>query len=584
MSTLTETARPVKITAEDLYTAAQLKGRMTTRLDRTLCRRFLEDESFTCKVDPEAFCGYTPEQLLQVAMNGVAETKKSDTAAAGKQDAEEGEEKPEEELTEEERLLRESFSVAACGVPGIEVMISESGLFAKVCLSKPASAPAGAGDQLQQAGQPQEELPVITVSLLEEALRAAGVTAGVDKIALARLEAQPVYDEDILVARGTPEKNGVDGKLIYHFETQQDLSPKVDDQGNVDYKNLQYAQNVQEGALLCEIILPTPGIPGVTVRGEAIPAKNGATVPVPNGKNTILSGDGTKITAACDGQVTFKNNKISISKILLLENVDASTGNILFVGSVSVSGDVRGGFTIRVGGDIKVSGIVENATLVAGGNIALNKGINHGSATAGGSLRARFIESATITTEGDVFADVLLNSTVTAKGNVKLSGSHSCIVGGRCSADNRIDCKEIGNNANIPTEIALTGQSRMKEERDKKAELRGQYPDAIGHITDILRKLDRVSLPDTLKQTAIARAAYLKLRFEDAMNLLDIELEELDKRLRRQSNGLVIVRSTLYPNVTFNLNGAIGRNQESRKFCTAALRQGKVTYGPATGL
>lgn len=569
MPPLNETARPA-ITAEDIYVAAQLKGRMLTRLDRGICRRLLEDKKLAEKTDPALFSSYETEQLLKFAMKGIEEEKSSGAAMVSQKKGEEEKEEP--ELTEEERLLRENFHPAEGTPPGIEVLVSESGLFAKLCLAKPKEDEEG------------QMPPAVTASLLQEALQAAGVTAGVDKIALARLEAQPVYDEDVLVAKGTPAKNGVDGKLIYHFETEQDLSPKVDAQGNVDYKNLQYAQNVAEGDLLCEIVLPTAGIPGVTVRGEAIPAKNGATVPVPNGKNTVLSGDGTKITAGCDGQVTLKNNKISISKMLLLENVDASTGNILFVGSVSVSGDVRGGFTIRVGGDIKVSGIVENATLVAGGNIALNKGINHGSATAGGSLRARFIESATVNADGDVFADVLLNSTVTAKGNVKLSGSHSCIIGGRCSADNRIDCKEIGNDANIPTEIALTGQSRMQEERDKKAELRTQYPEAVGRVTDILLKLDRASLPDNVKQNAIARAAYLKLRFEQALTEVTAEVEELDKQLRRQSNGLIIVRSTLYPNVTFRLNGVTGRNQEIRKFCTAALRQGKVTFGPATGL
>lgn len=569
MPPLNETARPA-ITAEDIYVAAQLKGRMLTRLDRGICRRLLEDKKLAEKTDPALFSSYETEQLLKFAMKGIEEEKSSGAAMVSQKKGEEEKEEP--ELTEEERLLRENFHPAEGTPPGIEVLVSESGLFAKLCLAKPKEDEEG------------QMPPAVTASLLQEALQAAGVTAGVDKIALARLEAQPVYDEDVLVAKGTPAKNGVDGKLIYHFETEQDLSPKVDAQGNVDYKNLQYAQNVAEGDLLCEIVLPTADIPGVTVRGEAIPAKNGATVPVPNGKNTVLSGDGTKITAGCDGQVTLKNNKISISKMLLLENVDASTGNILFVGSVSVSGDVRGGFTIRVGGDIKVSGIVENATLVAGGNIALNKGINHGSATAGGSLRARFIESATVNADGDVFADVLLNSTVTAKGNVKLSGSHSCIIGGRCSADNRIDCKEIGNDANIPTEIALTGQSRMQEERDKKAELRTQYPEAVGRVTDILLKLDRASLPDNVKQNAIARAAYLKLRFEQALTEVTAEVEELDKQLRRQSNGLIIVRSTLYPNVTFRLNGVTGRNQEIRKFCTAALRQGKVTFGPATGL
>lgn len=561
------------ISPEDLYAAAQLKGRMQTRLDREFCREFLEDKELEKQVNPRVLAALDTEGLLRFSMNSLQQEEEKETAAL--QDTEEETAEP-VAVSEEEQLRYEKFGLVPCGMEGISVLISASGLFAEISLEEPIAQPEDAVIK--------KEFVEPTVENLEKALQQAGVTTGIDKTVLTALSANPVYKEEIVAARGTAPKDGTDGRLQYHFEVNPDLSPRVDEHGRVDYKNLQYAQNVSEGELLCEIISPTPGISGLTVRGMTIPAKNGKIVPTVNGKNTVLSGDGKKITAACDGQVALKNGKITVSKILSLDNVDASTGNILFVGSVTVNGDVRGGYTIRVGGDIKVNGTVENATLVAGGNIVVNQGIKHGNVTAGGSLRARFLESAQVSADGDIYADVMLNSKVTAKGDVKLSGTHSCIVGGFCSAKNRIDCRDIGNDANIPTEILLTGRSHLQKQYDKAKEIKEAYPAQLELLINLMMKLDRTEMPEAVKQTAVARLTYLKLKMEADSRMLEEELADLDKRLRRQSDGLIIARGEIYPNVTFNLNGLIGRNQTVRKFATVALRDGQVTYGVANGL
>ncbi|MCD8491911.1 MAG: FapA family protein [Geovibrio sp.] len=55
--------------------------------------------------------------------------------------------------------------------------------------------------------------------------------------------------------------------------------------------------------------------------------------------------------------------------------MDYSTGNIVFNGVVHIRGDVLSGFSVKAEKDIMVEGIVQDATMVAGGSIVIKTGI-----------------------------------------------------------------------------------------------------------------------------------------------------------------------------------------------------------------
>ena len=52
-----------------------------------------------------------------------------------------------------------------------------------------------------------------------------------------------------------------------------------------------------------------------------------------------------------------------------------ASGNIQFDGSVVIQGDVAKGMSVKATGDIEVAGIVEMASLEAGGNITVKSGV-----------------------------------------------------------------------------------------------------------------------------------------------------------------------------------------------------------------
>ena len=94
------------------------------------------------------------------------------------------------------------------------------------------------------------------------------------------------------------------------------------------------------------------------------------------GHNITLSEDRKTLTADVDGHVMLVEGKVFVSNVLEVENVDISTGNIEYEGSVKVNGNVCTNFSVKAKGNIEVSGVVEGACLEADGNIIIARGMN----------------------------------------------------------------------------------------------------------------------------------------------------------------------------------------------------------------
>ena len=143
----------------------------------------------------------------------------------------------------------------------------------------------------------------------------------------------------------------------------------------MDFKNLNIVNQVEQGTAICEIIQPEDPVTGMNIYGNEIPGKPGSMPAIPNGDNTYLSEDGTKLIAAITGNLTFSNNRFSVRQQFdVPENVDASTGNIEFAGDVIIRGSVLEGYTVKAGGNVTVYGMVEGAQISAGGNVQLKQG------------------------------------------------------------------------------------------------------------------------------------------------------------------------------------------------------------------
>jgi len=262
---------------------------------------------------------------------------------------------------------------------------------------------------------------------------------------------QPIYREDVEVAVGSKPADGKSAYMQYNFETDQTKARlREGTDGKIDFKELNIIQNVVENQLLATKIPPQKGVQGETVTGKMLPAKDGNDISLPLGENVHASEDGASIFSDISGRVVVVNNKINVEPVLVVEsNVSLATGNIIFLGTVIVKGDVEDGFSVKAAGNIEVNGSVARAELDAEGDIVISQGVNGkggGNIRAGKSLWARFIENANIQTGNMVFAsDGIINSNIDALNRIICQGKRASIVGGRLRASEEINAKILGN-------------------------------------------------------------------------------------------------------------------------------------------
>ncbi|MFH1740152.1 MAG: FapA family protein [bacterium] len=321
----------------------------------------------------------------------------------------------------------------------------------------------------------------------------AGITYGIQRqvIANAVKQVRETGEPELFVrvAKGRPAEKGKDGRL----DMLADVKSKTDRywinaDGTVNFYKLSRIDSVQEGEVLANITPPICGREGCTVTGEKIPGIEGKAAKVRMGENVILSDDETQVSAAISGQVHLEDNVLCVRPIYVVNgDVDFSTGNLEFIGDLTVRGNVQDGFELQVGGNITIEGTVGSCSITAGGNVNVGRGVfgrERGMIRARGDVTVAFLQNATVYAGGNILlANQILNSRVFAKEKILATTGKGSIVGGRVQAGKGIEAKVIGSDFGTRTEV-LSGIDWEVEENLKT--LRNQ----IERHQENLAKLD----------------------------------------------------------------------------------------------
>ncbi|MNN02404.1 hypothetical protein D3C81_1150630 [compost metagenome] len=242
---------------------------------------------------------------------------------------------------------------------------------------------------------------------------------------------------------------------------------------------------MQRGQLIAELVPPEPGKAGLAVTGEEIPFKPGKEARFKIGKNVVLNPEQTALYAAIDGLVTRTDKgKINVFPIYEINgDVDYNTGNINFVGTVIVRGNVLTGFRITAAGDIRVVGGVEGAELEAGGSIEITSGIigyNKGHIKAGHNVKSGFIQDGNVYAGEDVLVtQSIMHSNIRAGRDVICSGSKGLIVGGNIQAGEKVIARIIGNPMSTTTTVEV---GVLPELRNELTELRNHFKENLASL------------------------------------------------------------------------------------------------------
>ncbi|WP_025688974.1 DUF342 domain-containing protein [Paenibacillus zanthoxyli] len=282
------------------------------------------------------------------------------------------------------------------------------------------------------------------------------------------------------IALGKAPVNGTDGQVLFSITIDDnDHRPMEKEDGKVDFKELIRLSNVRKGQLIATLAPPEPGQPGMAVTGDPIPCKAGKAAHFKVGKNVLLNDDATLMYAAIDGLISYTDKgKINVFPVYEVQgDVDYNTGNIDFVGTVVIRGNVLSGFTVKSEGDIRISGGVEGAELTAKGSIEISGGIigyNKGLVSAGVNVKVSFIQDGNVTAAEDIIvSQSIMHSNIRAGRNVLCNGAKGLIVGGTVQAGERVVARTIGNTMSTATAIEVGVLPELRNEiNDLRQQLR----------------------------------------------------------------------------------------------------------------
>lgn len=376
------------------------------------------------------------------------------------------------------------------------------------------------------ATSPYPQGAEISAEAITAALQTQGVVVGVDTDKIAAFVDSPVYNVPYVVAEGVKPVDGRDAYIAYNFETDRSkLRVKEAANGQVNFKELNLIQNVVKGQPLAQKMPAERGKNGKTLFGKFLESKNGKDIPLPLGKNVSVDIDGSTIIADTNGQVLLVGNKINVEPIMEVDGVSIKTGNIKFLGTVIVKGNVDDGFEIKASGNIEVYGTVGSCKLEADGDIIVSLGImgrDTGTITAGKSLWAKFIQNTSVEVkEFVIVTDSIVNSHVIANRKILLQGKRAQIIGGHLFATEEIVAKAIGSMGGGSETILEVGYDPLaKRQLDQQVETQ----------TVLVKELDEVEVNiQTLENNKKIRRVLSQEKEESLLQLQTRKNEILDE-------------------------------------------------------
>jgi len=441
-----------------------------------------------------------------------------------------------------------------------------------------------------QGGKKLDELAVI------QALKAAKVLKGIHADTMRLLASNPPQSLQRTIAEGKPPTDAVAGKLDYLVTPLQrrQLVPQVRDDGSLDMRELGGVDAVAEDQPLLRRVLPVPGQNGYNVLGAVVPAPLPADVPLIAGDGTRIGGDDPHLLIAALAGVPIEiHGGMRIDSVLTLSHdIDLSTGNINYRGSVVIKGDITHGMSVKATGDILIQGSVEPSRIEAGGNITITEGVLGSQLDAadadpasyelqiiaGGTLSARHAQHAYLKAASVQIGNQLFHCLVQADGPVqvgKAGGRNTLLVGGFVQARECISAGIVGASSHSKTVLDFTPMFAAVAQKQKQlqTQLAGKTALAQSLQTALARNKLRANDPQAqkLKNTIDAMAVDVDT-VQAAINACKGDIDRLKKNIS------VKVFERLYPGVEIRVLGGNDAIHVEHSAGTFRFDDGKLVF------
>lgn len=458
------------------------------------------------------------------------------------------------------------LSLAQCVDAALEIFVSADKLTAQVSLRRPEGG---------------EALSVLKVM---ERLAEKGICEGLLPDAIAEVVAAGEASERP-VALGSPPVDGQDGWLECLLPATRSRVPRVDEAGNVDYRDLGDILAVHAGEPLMRRHAPTPGEDGIDVLGQVIPAKAGKDArfasKLPG--TTCAPDDADLLLAKVGGQPVVVPDGMIVEAVYTVESVNAATGNIRFDGSVVIKGDVMAGMTVQASGDIEVGGVVEAAMVDAGGCIVIKGGaigsVAHNAKLylrCGGSFSAGYASQARVVAGDSIYVDdVAMACDLAAENAIRLGGvKRGHLVGGKARASYAISAKVIGSPTQVKTVLEIGAHAAADKALHDIVQQREMHESQLFELSKVLDVARKVPGKIPVEKVELAR----KMAASLTVTILGLREQQsaLEQQIERARRARVVAERAFFEGVEI-WHG-------TQRFCVAAEQRGGAVGSGGDGL
>ncbi|MDD2863363.1 MAG: FapA family protein [Methylococcales bacterium] len=441
--------------------------------------------------------------------------------------------------------------------------------------------------------------PVTLADVLEQ-IESKKIVWGLAPIEDIQAVVDKAHVADFLIAQGLEPVEGVDAKFLSLMPEVHERKPHVDENGDVDYRELGDIVIVHKDEVLMQRIPPVPGKKGRSIFGEIIEPTGGADTPFSGDKKGVYLNpeDSNQLLSSITGQPVTIPNGMIVSPVLTVKQVDFSSGNLRFDGSIVVQGDVKEGMKVYALEDITIEGnvtdaqiecmgclnikggVTGNSDLIANGEINIKGGVQGtqeidepvgdevhvAKIVSHSSVIVGFVENFNIEAGVDIVVEKYAMNSQLMAGNKIVAGlkggKKSSLMGGITWAMMMVKAAIIGSTSGIKTHVQVGTnpyiQKRIQAIRKNLAPNEKEQKD----IHKILAFID--SHPEKGNAEILEKLHHTlsKLVLEAEQN--NAELKELVANMTAIEDAKVIAERGVFTGTEVQINNVLWKAQENR--------------------
>jgi len=405
-----------------------------------------------------------------------------------------------------------------------------------------------------------------------QSLKSNGVFFGLKEDVISHLLDNQKFFIKTLVAQGVKPTPTINGYIKVFFEPHNKPNLHEDEKGRVDFKDIQVIKNTKTGEILAERIDPKPGTAGKNVFSEEVPIDKPIEGTWKIGANCELSEDSKKLKASIAGRpILERDGTIRVDEVCYLENVDYSTGNVDFPGTIIVDGTVADNFTLRTKGSLIIKKSVGRVFLYADRDIVLSGGVmgrNGGVIESKADVYARFVEQGNIKAGKSIFIEeASMHSELVAGDSITIKGGRGELIGGEAIAGKMISVSKLGAVVETRTELIVGLPPEILEELRKMKEEILSQEEILKKVKQSMSKLidpKKENTPD--EKQMLIKLYEVEKKYIDLLANTKTQYETLVVSYEPAGSAYVEVEKSLFPKVAINLGKGKIYNSELKTY------------------